>query len=300
MAGTPPIAKSNPVSTLLFQLYRAKKAILPNLNLRQFKVVQKLRANLIASLRRKPVEVLGQQMLLDSRDSLDLALNRIYEPTETALLQELINPGDTIVDIGANIGYYSLIFARATTPAGRVFSFEPDASNFSLLNQNLKLNGHRHVLTENKAATAETGDIELFVSDGSLADHRIYDSGDGRRSVKIPGIALDDYFANVDGEIHLIKMDIQGAEYFAVQGMRKMLQKNLKVKLLTEFWPFGLKRAGVEAIEYLRLLQDIGLEISTVDEVTGEISLADIEELATRYSTEHAGGYCNLLCRFPG
>jgi FkbM family methyltransferase len=286
------------VNSLFYQLYRVKKKVLPGLNLRQFSIVQKFRDMLIASLRRSPVDVLGQKMFLDVRDSLDLALNRIYEPVETALLQRLIKPGDTIVDIGANIGYYSLIFARATTAAGQVFSFEPDPSNYSLLAQNLKLNGHSNVTAENCAVTAESKEIELFISNDSLADHRIYDSGDGRRSVKVPGVALDDYFAGKNVRIDLIKMDIQGAEFFAVQGMRRTLAKNRSVKLLTEFWPFGLKRAGVQAGDYLRLLEEIGLKITFVDEVTHVMSPANIDELVSRYSPE-GPGYCNLLCEFP-
>jgi len=287
------------MSKLLYFLYRAKKSLLPNLKIRQFAVVEKMRDSLVQSIKQQPVEILGQKMLLDQGDALDLALNRIYEPAETELLQKLIQPGYTIVDVGANIGYYSLIFAKATGPAGKVFSFEPDPGNFSLLNQNLAMNGHVNVATVNKAVTAESGSINLFISDECPADHRIYDSGDGRKSLSIPSVSLDDYFASLDVKIDLIKMDIQGSEYFAVQGMRKVLASNPNIKLLSEFWPFGLKRSGIEPIDYLKLLQDVGLKLSYFDEADRTIRPVVIEELVQRYPVA-VPIYCNLLCEPAG
>ncbi|TLD68426.1 FkbM family methyltransferase [Phragmitibacter flavus] len=283
------------MSNILYFLYRAKKRLLPTLKMRHYSFVENMRGRLVQSLRKEPVEILGQRMLLDTNDALNLALNRIYEPAETELLQKLIKPGDTIVDVGANIGYYSLIFAKAVGPTGTVFGFEPDPGNFSLLTQNLKLNGHENVTMVNKAVTDKSGEIELFVSPGCPADHRIYDSGDGRQKLTIPAVALDDYFSEIKAQIDLIKMDIQGAEFFAVKGMKKVLATNPKVKLLTEFWPFGLKRAGVDPMDYLKLLREIGLKVLYFDESNKTLRTAEMQELIDLTPVAEPI-YCNLLC----
>ncbi len=91
------------------------------------------------------VWVQGHKLFLDKLDTLELATREIYEPLETQLLLKRLKPGQTFVDIGANIGYYTLLAARQVGPAGRVYAFEPDEENFKLLQKNTEINGYSNV-----------------------------------------------------------------------------------------------------------------------------------------------------------
>ncbi len=84
-------------------------------------------------VRPRVVTVQGQQMWLDDKDTLELATREIYEPMETGIFLKDVRTGGVVLDIGANIGYYTLIAARLVGPAGRVYAFEPDPENFKLL-----------------------------------------------------------------------------------------------------------------------------------------------------------------------
>ena len=100
------------------QAYQRATTLFAGRGLRRFPLVNHLHSFMKRRLRRREADVLGHRMLLDENDSLELSWNGIYEPYETSLVQQIAKPGGTIVDIGANIGYYTLIFARAVGGAG--------------------------------------------------------------------------------------------------------------------------------------------------------------------------------------
>ncbi len=129
-----------------------------------------------------------------------------------------------------------------------------------------------------------------------MGDHRIYDSGeDGRQHIEIEAIRLDDYFEHFEGRIDFIKMDIQGAEGGAIQGMYNLLNKNNNVKIVTEFWPIGLKRFGTDPEEFLRLLIKLGFKLYEVNEQDKEIKPVNIPRLLEIYAPVK-GNFTNLLC----
>lgn len=123
------------------------------------------------------------------------------------------------------------------------------------------MNGYKNVILVQKAVSNKTGKLKLYLSEDNPGDHRIYNSHDGRKSFEIEAIRLDDYFKDYDGKIDFIKMDIQGAEGWAIQGMLNLLKKNKTVKIVSEFWPIGLKRSGIEPDEYLKLLIELGFKL---------------------------------------
>jgi FkbM family methyltransferase len=241
-------------------------------------------------------EVQGHQMALDDKDSLDLLCTGYYEPFETELIGACIKNGDVVVDIGANIGYYTLMFARQVGETGRVFAFEPDPANFSLLKRNVQRNGYRNVELIQKAVAAQSGTLRLYLSDENRGDHRVYNSNDGRPSIAIDAVNLSDYFAAYNGPIDFIKMDIQGSEAGALRGMADLLRKHASVALLTEFWPIGLHRFGVESDEFIHMLHQLDFEIFHVNEEVQRLEPADVHQLTQMYNAEK-GNYTNLLCK---
>jgi FkbM family methyltransferase len=232
-------------------------------------------------------------MFLDPNDGLHLAKNHIYEELETKFIKQTVKKNSIVIDVGANIGYYTLIFAKIVGKNGRVYAFEPAPSNFCLLKKNVEFNGFTNVELVQKAASNKTGQIKLFVTDDA-GDNRIYDSDDNRKSVRIDATTLDDFFQN-DQALSFVKIDTQGADAAVVQGMARLMHYNKNVRILTEFWPFGLASFGIEPKQYLTMLTDNGFKLYNVDFELGVIRLTVIDDLLRRYTVEKKN-YTNLIC----
>lgn len=202
----------------------------------------------------------GHKMYVDPMDSLNLSVDPIFEPLITQFMKTKVQYGDVVIDIGANIGYYTLLLAKLSGPQGTVFAFEPEPENFSLLLKNIELNDYKNVIAVQKAVGATTEQAHLFLSDDNKGDHRIH-GVDSRSSIPIEVITLDEYFSSFDRPVSLLKLDIQGAEPEAIKGMRVFLDKQREVTLVTECWREGLEGAGITIGEYLSLLEDVGFEL---------------------------------------
>jgi hypothetical protein len=104
----------------------------------------------------------------------------------------------------------------------------------------------------------------LYVSDKLNVDHRAYASnGNPRRAVQVPMVALDDYF-KAGERVDLLKLDIQGYELHALQGAKRIINENADIKLLFEFWPYGLKQAGVNWNELIEMIEGFAMNIMFV------------------------------------
>lgn len=217
----------------------------------------------------KEVVVNGKRMFVDLWDSAvstHLFVSKTWEPEETKLISGLLKEGDVFVDVGANVGYFTLVASEAVGMAGKVFAFEPEPGNFSLLQKNVQLNKCANVCCEQKAVVKANQSIQLYLSSFNYGDHRIFKSGDDenynrgqqRQHIQVEGVALDTYFPP-GTRIDFIKMDVQGAEYFALQGMQRLLRENPNVRLIMEFWPHGLREAGVEPSALLDKMDELDL-----------------------------------------
>jgi FkbM family methyltransferase len=178
---------------------------------------------------------------------------------ERQLLRKILFPGAVVVDAGAHIGIYSEFLSRCVGPTGAVHSFEPSPDNFKRLRAATCMLSN--VRLSQAAVGEQSGNSEHSLSDKLNVDHRAYVAdGDSRRAVPIEMVALDDYFK--PGErVDLIKMDIQGYELHALRGARRVLEDNPDIKLLIEFWPYGLKQAGANWTDLIAALKQKGMII---------------------------------------
>ncbi|MEI6137670.1 MAG: FkbM family methyltransferase [Mariniphaga sp.] len=174
---------------------------------------------------------------------------------EIALLKSVVKPGITILDIGANIGFYTTIFSKAVGPKGQVSSFEPDITNYHHLRENTK--GLSNVQIHHKAVASETQNILLYTSKEINVDHRTYKHEKFDQKIEITAISLDEFVKNNEG-IDVIKIDIQGFEMQAMKGMTHILKNNHNIRIFSEFWPYGLKMAGSSVLEYYEHLTNLG------------------------------------------
>ena len=154
-------------------------------------------------LKPKSITINGDIIYLDKFDSLNLSINPDYEKESMDFISNHIKPTDIIIDIGANIGYYTLFFARLA-PEGIVHCFEPDTTNFELLRKNIKANKYSNIIPDNRALSDKPGVTYLMLNKLNTGGHRITDK---KTETPVFMITLDDYIQKVD----FIKMDVESS-----------------------------------------------------------------------------------------
>ncbi len=199
---------------------------------------------------------------------------------ESEFFKGIINPGMTVVDIGANLGYYTILLADCVGVNGRVFSFEPEPGQYALLLKNIQANHCANAIAIPKAVSNQSGRIVLWLNKANQGDHRIYDPADGRPSIEIEATTLDHFLSERDWpKIDFIKMDIQGAEFLALAGMKETIKKNPAIMMLCEFCPDKIIQAGSTTAKFLAQCRDYGFDISHLNEGKKKVEKISTEEL---------------------
>jgi FkbM family methyltransferase len=160
-----------------------------------------------------------------------------YEPGITNLLQCIVSPGDICADIGANIGWHSLVMAQAAGPLGKVFGFEPMPETFALYSANVRQNGLTgRIVAENLAVGAIPGKASLRVPDNAARTHAtLSGASDASNGIEVDVIALDGYAATRGIALFdVMKIDVEGSELMVVEGAARMLTAEIPPVLILE------------------------------------------------------------------
>jgi hypothetical protein len=184
---------------------------------------------------------------------------------EIELLKKHIKQNDTVLDIGANIGFYATILSDIVGEKGVVHCFEPDSKNFEHLKKTTA--DFKNIKINNKAVGPKTEKLKIYTSKNLNVDHRTYKPEEYDKEIEIDAVSIDDHLTS-NPKVDLIKMDIQGFEMQAIQGMQTILDKNKDIKLISEFWPYGLKKAGSSVTEYFNFLQSKGFTCYLLEETS--------------------------------
>jgi FkbM family methyltransferase len=182
---------------------------------------------------------------------------------EISLIKQYTKPNDTVIDIGANIGFYAEILSNAVGASGKVHCFEPDTTNFNYLKK--RCASLKNVIANNKAVSDKPGLLTIYTSKHLNVDHRTYKPDDYDKEIDIDAVDIDSY---LNGQpVNFIKMDIQGFEMSAVLGMHKTFQ-NHDLKMLSEFWPYGMRIAGTSVLDYFQFLKTYHFFVYLIEENT--------------------------------
>lgn len=212
----------------------------------------------------------GLKMQLHGSDdqmiSAKLLKDRCWEPYETELTLKHLKPGDTYVDVGANIGYYSLIAAQRVGANGKVIAYEPDADNFALLKHNVDLNNLSQVQIFPYALYDQNTEGKLFLSDDNFGDHRIYAADNRRKSRAITLVNGNEHLSQYTNKIDFLKIDTQGAEFFVLKGLKPLILKNRNhLRMIVEFCPFGIRHSGADGHDVVQLLDSLEMQYHIID-----------------------------------
>ena len=170
---------------------------------------------------------------------------RVWEPETTKIVKENVKEDSICVDVGASIGYFTLLFARL----GRmVYSFEPTANQYEYLCANIRLNDYTNVIPHNLAAWDKTEDN--FVRRDNLGHgNKIQINNTTTEGMK--GVALDEVLPE---KVDFIKIDVDGSEPRVLKGLIKTFERNPQLKLIIEYYPECIKKLGNNPKEMLDIL----------------------------------------------
>jgi len=244
----------------------------------------------------------GIKLYLDPNDQVMtptiLVLGR-WEIAETDWFLRIVKPGDTVVDAGANIGYYTVIGSRLVGDKGKVYAFEPDPANFALLEKNVRLNGLTNVVLERKALSNRKGTLKLFIGDQNKGDHRIYQpEGESRPSVDVEAVRLDEYFKDYQRGIDVLKTDTQGAEGVILEGVTGLLEHQSEgPTIFMEFWPHALKGMGTDAGALLKMLQSYNYKLYDINPKDNKRGLPRVEpaDLLAEHAVDDSSSQTDLM-----
>ena len=199
-----------------------------------------------------------------------------YEEETTRLFQSLIKPEMVIIDIGAHVGYYSLLAARQIGPSGKVYAFEPDPDNYALLVKNVEQNGYANVVTTNKAVADSVGHLTFFLTALDSGRNSIYSHGlPERGTIDVETTTIDSYFGEEGWpHIDLVKIDVEGAEINVLDGMVQLVEKSDGLRIIIELNPSLLKSAGVDPVQLIERPTSLGSNVSVINEKEGLLPLS--------------------------
>jgi len=275
--------------------YKKIEDILSHRGFGRYHVVKSSAHFLKSQLKSDFVEIEGRKMFLDAQDSLRLSIKGVYEEFETEIVKKIIKKGDVVVDIGANIGYYTLLFAKLVGNDGKVFAFEPEPTNFELLKKNSEINSYKNVTLIKKAVSNKTEKTMLHLSKDNKGSHTLVNTKYDDGSIEIESIRFDEYFKKYSGKINFIKIDIEGSEVNAIKSMFSFLRKMEQIKILVEFSPFMINKSGINPKTFLNLLTDLDFKTYELDGKKRRIVPVDEHKLLKQY-TPKKENHTNLLC----
>jgi len=198
-----------------------------------------------------------RSMFVDDADSLDLIANGIFEPEETESIMSLVKPGDRFLDVGANVGYYTVLVAERVGSTGQVFAIEPNDTNFEILDANTRVwQREGRVRLYRNALSDEAGLSNLFLSQYNGGMHRMYSSVVCTEETVPVSVVRGDELQL--GSLDFIKIDIEGFEPLALRGLQETLRCSSRVKILSEFSPFSMLEAGESPLKWLHWMIEQG------------------------------------------
>ncbi len=231
--------------------------------------------------------IYGHKMYVDTRDlslSPHILIDGYWEKWITNVFLEHVKQGMNIVDIGANIGYYSLIGAQKIGNKGHLICFEANPELAEILFNNLQINGYSsYSIVESKAVYSENtlidfnickknlGSSSLWINDEILAPFN-----DTTQKITVEAVTLDTYFDKIS-QVNFLKIDAEGAEPFILKGAKNIIANNPDIIILMEFSPLIIRNAYSSIEDFYRELKEYGFKIKRIntDSSLQELSLSE-------------------------
>ncbi len=200
-----------------------------------------------------------------------------FERAERQLLDRILYPGMTVVDIGANLGLYSCLFAQRVGPTGQVIAFEPTPSTFAALQKNIAINGYQNIVQLRQCALSDhsgTASMNTFAEGNDVYNSFGVTSTVGgskaQGMIAVPTTTLDESLRIDDVRTGaFIKIDVEGFEYQVIRGGASLLNKATDLIMMIELNEPASKQCGSSTVNTLDLMQSFGFDAYYMSDVCG-------------------------------
>lgn len=207
-----------------------------------------------------------------------------HEYGTTEVMRRIVRPGDTVIDLGAHIGLHTIPLGRSVGPNGRVIAVEPMPRTAECLSRALVCNGLFNRCDVVVAAAGDVNGASFFYLGGNSMLGSLYPVVDDHKRIEVREIRLDDYVGE-DVRIALVKIDVEGAEIKALDGMRGLIGRNPDIVLIAEYGRTHLERVGINPEDWFAAFAEAGLAAAfMIDEATGSLSEVDLARMSELYS----------------
>lgn len=218
-----------------------------------------------------------------------------FDVTEMALIRKAVKAGDSVVDIGANIGLYTVLLSELVGPTGKVYAFEPDPDNFAILQWNLKIRGIANVQAEQIALYSHAGKLPLYSGGINKGAHSVvYRASATTPSTEVWALTYEGYFRGLP-PIAFIKIDAEGAEANILAGAPSVFDKDLRQPQAMMFeYNDTMQIRATESMELtMTRLIDAGFSLSVIgDNLISTFTKHDMP----RVMAGMGGAYVNIWC----
>jgi len=195
---------------------------------------------------------------------------QLYEPETSRLLIGLLEPGDSFIDIGGHIGYFSLLAAAIVGPSGKILTFEPETTNQDRLRANISDNHYNNINLVPCAVGESTEDVQFYINQDNDGGHAMWDISRHEFNIKsrenteirtVPQTTLDLYLQNTDlGKLRMIKMDVEGSELKVLRGAKQTLLKYQLPFIIAEVNRYALAQLGSSEEDLRSYMSELGYE----------------------------------------
>lgn len=255
---------------------------------------------------------LGNIFFVDSDELLYKIIkdNGVFEKEEISWLDKNVSSGMVCINVGANIGYHTMILSYLVGNNGAVYSFEPSSINFEILKKNIQSKKMNNVLLSQYAVGDKNGSIDIFINEKNPGDTRCFDPRevvdrytknyiDHGFSNKIPKetvnlIKLDDF---IEERVDLLFLDTQGYDIFALRGAEQIIKRD-KPMICFELVPDWLNCLNIDWKSFIKSYSDYGYSISMIDEVDGEILISNVDSIEY-YINKNKRWFTTIAMTYP-
>ena len=232
----------------------------------------------------------GAKLVVDTRDRLLapwLLMDGLWESHVTGWMHDRLGPGSVMVDVGANIGYFTVLAAQLVGPQGRVVAVEASPALSDILRRNVAMNGHRSTVTVwNRAAWSGADRLQLhqrlhYGANSSLASTgtaNLEDLADTEVTVEVEAVALDDLLDGLE-RIDVLKLDVEGAEVHALHGLAGTIAAHPEMTLMVEWAPDQIRLMGDDPADVVALLTGAGFGLRLMERDLAPITAPELLEL---------------------